>query len=307
MGKRVVSRRSFLAAAGGSTLVAGEVSGGHHIVASTLPGKAPGEATGRRGPASRLRVAIAQIPVTENISANVETISRAVDFAIADNAEILLTPEGSLSGYRNDFDQGQLDQGLRQMVAKAAAGRLALALGTCYREADGRCYNQIRFYDEEGAFLGFHSKILLTASKKDPAKGEVNKYATSPLRTFKIKGIVVGGLICNDLWANPGATPTPDPHLSRQLAGKCARIIFHAVNGWRNGSNWSQGPVWAYHESNLQMRARADKLWIVSADNCFPTTIRCSAPSGVVRPDGSWAVKAASHGERLLAYTIELA
>ncbi len=254
-----------------------------------------------------LRVAIAQIPVTRSIPSNIETISRAIDFAFAEKADILLTPEGSLSGYTHAFDRTQVEQGLRRLVAKASSGQLALALGTCYVEPDdGRCYNQIRFYDGNGAFLGFHSKILLTGSRKDPAKGEINNFATSSIRTFEIKGITVGGLICNDLWANPGSTLMPDPHLTQQLSEKGARIVFQAINGGRNGSDWSRGPVWAFHESNLQLRARAGKLWIVSADNCFPTNIPCSAPSGVLRPDGSWALKASSQGEQLLVYTIQL-
>lgn len=46
-------------------------------------------------------------------------------------------------------------------VTPAAAGKnLGLALGTCYFEGDGRCYNQVRFYTGDGAYLGFHSKTL---------------------------------------------------------------------------------------------------------------------------------------------------
>ncbi|MFH1921237.1 MAG: nitrilase-related carbon-nitrogen hydrolase [Planctomycetota bacterium] len=61
----------------------------------------------------RLRVAVAQIPVTADIAANVDTISRAIDQAIAEKAEVLLTPEGSLSGYTHQFDQAKVDEALR--------------------------------------------------------------------------------------------------------------------------------------------------------------------------------------------------
>ena len=54
----------------------------------------------------------------------------------------------------------------------------------------------------------------------DPPQGEINDYAIRPLRTFEIKGIRVGGLICNDMWANPQCTPMPDPHLSQKLSKK---------------------------------------------------------------------------------------
>ena len=91
----------------------------------------------------------------------------------------------------------------------------------------------------------------------------------------------------------------PDAHLSQQLARLGARIIFHAVNGGRDGSAWSTGVVWQFHESNLRMRAVAGRVWIVTVDNCAPIDLPCSAPCGVINPSGEWAVKTESQGERL--------
>ncbi len=255
----------------------------------------------------RLRVAVAQIPVSGHIAANVKTIGRAIEQAVGEKADVLLTPEGSLSGYTHKFDRAAVEQGLKQLVAKASSSGLALALGTCFVEPDdGRCYNQIRFYDEHGKFLGFHNKILRCGSMTDPPVGEINHYAARPLRTFELKGITIGGLICNDMWANPGCTPMPDPHLSQQLSRKGARIIFHAVNGGRNGGDWSRDVFWPFHETNLRIRAQTGKIWIATADNCHPTNIPCSAPSGVLRPNGHWAVKAPDQGQRMVVHTIVL-
>ncbi len=257
--------------------------------------------------AKRLRVAVAQIAVVNDINANIETIFRAIDRAHSEKADILLTPEGSLSGYTHTFNQAAVEAGLKKLVAKARAAHLALALGTCFTEPDdGKCYNQIRFYDAQGTFLGFHSKTLRCGSMTEPPRGEINHYAARPLRTFQLKGITVGALICNDLWANPGCTPMPDPHLSQQLADEGAQIIFHAVNGGRNGGDWSKNVFWPFHETNLRIRAQTGKIWIVTADNCHPTHIPCSAPSGVVTPNGNWAVKTRDRGEHIVVYTIEL-
>ena len=52
----------------------------------------------------KLRVAGAQIPVTKDILTNKKTILRAIEKAAGENADILLTPEGSLSGYAHEFD-----------------------------------------------------------------------------------------------------------------------------------------------------------------------------------------------------------
>jgi predicted amidohydrolase len=254
-----------------------------------------------------LRVAAAQIPVTRDIASNVKQINLAIQQAVDEKANILLTPEGSLSGYRPQFDQQAVEAALETIVAKASAGGLALALGTCFVERDdGECYNQIRFYDGEGNFLGFHSKILRCGSMTTPTTGEINDYATSPLRTFEINGITIGGLICNDMWANPGCTPMPDPHLSQQLSEQGAKIIFQAINGGRDGSDWSREVFWPFHETNLRIRARTGKIWIVTADNCHPSDIPCSAPTGVLQPDGQWASMAPNQGEHLVVYTIEL-
>jgi hypothetical protein len=46
------------------------------------------------------------------------------------------------------------------------------------------------------------------------------------------------------------------------------------------------------------MRARAGGLFLVTCDSAFPTHLSCSAPSGVVSPEGRWLVKTDAQGER---------
>lgn len=253
----------------------------------------------------KLRVAGAQMPVTENIGANLGWIEQAIDFAAREEADILLTPEGSLSGYTHLFSQEQVEQGLRRVTERARLAQVGLALGTCFIEADGLCYNQIRFYRPDGKYLGFHSKTLTCGTLERPPQGEINHFHVRRLRTFETRGIKIAGLICNDLWANPTCTPQPDPHLVQRLAERGARVIFHAVNGGRDGSELSR-VAWNYHESNLRLRALAGKVWIVTVDNCFPLHLPCSAPSGVVTPQGEWACQAPPQGEHFFSYEIEV-
>jgi len=89
----------------------------------------------------KLKIAAAQICVTNDIEANEQTINRAVDFAIAKQADILLTPEGSLSGYHSHFDVIQVKDALSRVTCRARKSGIGLALGTCYYEDDGLCYN----------------------------------------------------------------------------------------------------------------------------------------------------------------------
>lgn len=254
----------------------------------------------------KLRVAGAQISVNNNcINDNFHTIDRALDFAIREQADILLTPEGSLSGYHNQFNQNKLEQALQELVSKASRSRVGLALGTCFYE-DALCYNQIRFYDENGHYLGSHTKTLTCSTLTDPPQGEIEYFSVKPLRTFNINGITIGGLICNDMWANPGCTTMPDPHLSQQLSRMGAKIIFHSVNGGRDASEFTQVVVRNYHESNLLMRAKAANAWIVTVDNAFPEHIPNSCSGGVISPMGEWTKKVATQREQFFAHTIEV-
>jgi predicted amidohydrolase len=254
---------------------------------------------------SSLRIAGAQLAVTDDIESNGAAIRRALAFAAENGADLLLTPEGSLSGYTPRFDAAALVDALAAITSGAREAGIALALGTCFFEQDGRCYNQIRFYERDGSYLGFHAKILRCGSLTDPPHGEIQEYAEAPLRTFDLAGTRVGGLICNDLWANPMCTPQPDPHLTQRLAAMGARLILHAVNGGRDG-----GPFWRtnwdYHETNLRMRAAAGRLWIATVDSAEPEHLNCSAPSGLVNPRGEWAVQAPMRGEQLFLGDIDL-
>ncbi|MBN1673535.1 MAG: carbon-nitrogen hydrolase family protein [Kiritimatiellae bacterium] len=256
----------------------------------------------------KIRVAGAQVPEGRDIEANAAAIERGIQFARSQRADMLLTPEGALSGYTHEFDAAAVRKALKRILARAKEARVGLALGTCFVEPkDGKCYNQLRLYRPDGTYLGFHSKILTCGTWDTPPKGEINHYAVAPLRTFRYSGIRVGALICNDLWANPGCTPIPDPHLTQQLAGQGARILLHAANcGSSKKSERDRRDVaWDYHGSNLRMRARAGKLWIVTV-NRSNGPARCGSQSGVVDPEGNWACRAKPKGEQFFAYTIRV-
>jgi len=252
-----------------------------------------------------MRIALAQMAVVSDVSENVETLHRAVRFAVDQRADVLLTPEGSLSGYTHEFDTQSVKAGLAEVTTQAREGNLALALGTCFVEEDGNCYNQIRFYESSGTYLGFHSKTLCCGTLETPSRGEIEHYAVAPLRTYELSDVRVGGLICNDLWANPCCTPMSDPHLSQQLQQMGARLVFHAVNGGRSSDPWSE-VNWQFHESNLRMRARAASMYIATVDNCFPADVPCSSPSGLVGPQGEWLGRCLERGEQFLCCDVPL-
>lgn len=85
-----------------------------------------------------------------------------------------------------------------------------------------------------------------------------------------------------------------------------AKIIFHAVNGDWDNSEFAQGVVKNYHESNLRMRARAGSLWIATVDNSYPESITGVSPGGLLGPDGNWIAKIPNHGEHYFVHTVDL-
>src|SRR3989442_7321278 len=235
------------------------------------------------------------------------TLERALVYAADEHADVLVTPEGSLSGYWADFDPEAVAAAAESLVRMARGSDVALALGTCYLEPDGKRYDELRFYDRDGTFRGFHAKILLCKKVREPAtESELDRFATKPLGVTAFEGLSAGGLVCNDLWADPEATVMDDPHLTQRLASLGAEVIFHAVN-----SGQSRGDELrlqrAYHDANLRMRARAGGVWIVTVDAADPSGVGGSrAPSGVLDPKGHWIVKAPARGEALFSAVIAL-
>jgi len=251
-----------------------------------------------------MRITLAQLPVNDwDINANLLNIKEAVAQAADEKSDVLLTPEGCLSGYHHKFDLAQLKGALEELEAFAAGCRVGLALGTCMEEADGLCYNELRFYSPGGEYLGCHTKTLLCGTG-EPPEGEVNHYAVQPLRVFDFMGVTVGGLICNDLWANPGCTPMPDTHLTRQFARMGAKIIFHAVNGGRDAASIAKGLDRRFHEVNVLMKARAEGLVICTVDNAAPEHIGVSSLGGIAVSDASWLYTLPDMGRHVATFDV---
>jgi predicted amidohydrolase len=82
--------------------------------------------------------------------------------------------------------------------------------------------------------------------------------------------------------------------------------VIHSVNAGV-GEGQELELVRSYHEANLRLRARAGRLWIVTANAADPDGKRAGhSPSGIVDPKGAWVVQAESKGEQFFAGTIEI-
>ncbi len=147
------------------------------------------------------RIAIAQInPRLGDLHANIKTHLEAIDDARRADAELVVFPELSLTGYY--LKDQVFDLGLRldsdELARFADLSRdISIAVGFVERSPEERYYNSIAFF-ERGELLGVHRKVHLVSygmfdEARDFAAGDEFRIIESRLGRF-------GPLLCEDLW-----------------------------------------------------------------------------------------------------------
>jgi len=237
--------------------------------------------------------------VTNDISKNKDRILAGVREAAAGKAIFLVTPEGSLSGYRSQFDQKEVLTALKDILSLAKELKIGLLLGTCFKSDLGQCFNQVRIYSPEGEFIGAHSKILVCSPIDQPGTGEMLEYHQGILQTFLWNNIRFGALVCNDVWATPGYTTIPNPYLPLKLKQMGARIIFHSIN---SGTNQRYRK---FHESSAELWALNLQIPIMEV-NAAQGVEKLNAQSGLIDSNGARSVTVPDTGEHLYFCEIQL-
>jgi len=221
-----------------------------------------------------------------------ENLARILDHIVKSDADFILFPEMSLTGYHGDFSAKATVAAWQKIAAACRQSYTSAIIGTGCVE-DGRIYIQSRIYTDAGELLGTHEKLVPTSGDREwCTPGE-------ELRVFEHMGITFGCLICNDMWVTPGCGPYPDPRLSCQLGRRGAQVIFHSIN---SGTSAAHVP---YHESNLKLRAMESEVYIITA-NAASLDQDINAPSGIMSPKGSWLVQTPRRGEHTYAFDLEV-
>jgi hypothetical protein len=265
-----------------------------------------------------VRVAGAQIPVTQDIQANVVTIKKAIDYAVENKCDYLVTPEGALSGYDHGnmmemgalttplldgkyletdvyeslFSDGKLTQALTE-VERYAKDKVGLCLGTLWKEREryGEIQrNQIRFYNKKSMLLGTTNKTYgivpqdIPFQEHDLPKSGVECWQLGN-STFKFNAV---GLICNDMWGYGWSGGQMIPWAAKQNFNSDGRtdlqLFVHATNGFRAADTDELFDAW--HHSHLTMMSYITEVPIISVDNSvhmngMPYDGRTSSESGV--------------------------
>jgi len=251
---------------------------------------------------NNLVVAGLQMNTSNSIEDNELTIIRHLNSLKDKNVDFLITPEGSLSGYNSEFNGYELKKALERVVDVAKNLNIGLILGTCYKDSiedKEYCYNQVRVYLPDGTFSGAYSKILTCSSLDNPGTGEMMEYVQGNVKTFSIKDVDVGILICNDLWATPGYTTIPNPYLPWKMKMAGAKIIIHLIN---SGTNMDYR---AFHEASAELWAKALKIPIVEV-NAAHGNDEINAGSGVIDENGKRIKTVMRRGEQLFIYNFDL-
>lgn len=257
-----------------------------------------------------IRFAGAQIPCSSNLVQNIKTIKQAIDWAVDNQVDYLITPEGSLSGYTKGFDTPELIQGLAE-IEQYAANKVALCLGTMWVEKEGEFdvkRNQIRFYNKDGTFNTAVDKTIVT-----PRDGELGIVAADqtflvPLLDYKNADgypLAAGAFICNDFYGRPNY-----PELPRTAFYNGAKLFIHATNADRGVGELYDKIMDDWHTSHLQMTAYLASVPVITVDNsCTPDGTTWNGPtssqSGVLI-GGEWVVKVPRTGTHYFYHDLNI-
>jgi predicted amidohydrolase len=249
-----------------------------------------------------IKIAGLQMQVTTDIEQNKSTIIRNIKNAAASGAQFLVTPEGSLSGYHRNFNQQELDLALNEIRVMARKEGIGLFLGTCYKEMENDqeyCFNQVRVYSPNGDFLEEQSKYLTCSPIDYPGTGEMLDYVQGFPKVIEWQNIKFGILICNDLWASPGYTTTPNPYLPLNLKQLGAQVIIHSIN---SGTNQRYK---RFHEASADLWAHALQIPILEV-NAAKGSEKINARSGLINEAGERVILVPDIGEQLFYFHLEI-
>ncbi len=246
-----------------------------------------------------MRVAVAQVDCSlGDLDANVERAAKAIAAARADNADMLVFPELSLSGYsvgEVESDLGIRTSDPRLLRLATEAGPMGLLVGFCEDGAGVHTYNSAAYF-QDGALVHVHRKLYLPTydifeERKHFSPGQ-------RLRAFDTSQDRCAILTCNDAW---------QPQLAFLAVQDGARILFMPTSSAQ--SRFPQrydSPT--YWRAITTFYARMFQVYVVFANRVGQEgELRFWGGSHVVDPWGAVMSEAPQHEEAVLTVDVDLA
>jgi deaminated glutathione amidase len=195
------------------------------------------------------RIALCQIPVSDDSKTNLERVRDALGRAASRGAALAVFPEATLTRFGKGIAESAepLDGPFVTAVADAArAHEVAVVLGT-FEPADGRVYNTAVALDRRGRLKAAYRKIHLFDSF-GARESDLVAPGDTPV-VVELEGLRVGLVTCYDLRF---------PELFRALVDQGAEA-FAVI------AAWGTGPMKEEHWATL-VRARAieNTMWTVA-------------------------------------------
>lgn len=271
-----------------------------------------------------VRIAAAQIPVSQSIEFNKKEILKALDWAKDNEVKHLLTPEGALSGYLTLWKEPkrhkELMDALKEVEDHQKKLGINLHLGTMWEEQEiigavGR--NEIRHYSKEGDLQGATYKtdratVLEECLGRDPH--DMSAPVLVPLRARKhvrhLAGMI-GADLC--IYADQNYNTIP---LHQWYANEKVDCIFYATNGKKYfNDDFQRENFEIWNDAFIRMAAYESMIPIVVADSCVRydwhpdeekpiDEFRTSCPTGVCDFTG-WKVQAPRTGRQYVYYDFD--
>jgi predicted amidohydrolase len=216
----------------------------------------------------RFGVVLAQIQVGWSVGNNEEAI--AATLSAASPGDVILTPEGSLSGYPSRgeveaprlgaIDHGEVEAALERLASSARAAQVTLWVGAC-RPVGAKLANEAIGVRPDGTRIVYRKANLGSFERGRFTAG-------NQLPVFDVGGGTVALQICREV-------RFPEQWIA--LANHGAAVFLHPDNGIVPGGSFD---VW---RSLLVARAHETQRFVVSANAAHPDQ---HAPSLVVAPTG---------------------
>ena len=240
-------------------------------------------------PGRRLRVAAAQIRITDQIGENLDGIVKTMRRCSADAVEVLLFPETALTGYSPAIGHGRepgewpaIEEGLQAIARLAQELGIGVIVGSEAWE-DGIWVNRLYAYSETGRTVATYDKVHLTNSDtRYYVPGTAN-------RIVEMKGVTIGLQICYD---------ARFPEGYRSLLHQGAEVIMQGFHG--AGKDTWKVPVLAAH---LRSRAAESGCFVVAANVAGPLQI---VASQIIDPLGLVLAQANQDCEEVIQADLDL-
>jgi predicted amidohydrolase len=235
-----------------------------------------------------ITILLAPFPVSFSVRHNLDTILSVLD--CAQGADLVVFPEGSVSGYGDDLsfldavDLEAVESALERLRTEAIQRKLHVWCGAC-RRAEGQWSNQGVGFTPTGEHHVYRKINLATHERGRFAAGNA-----LPVFDLAVRGetVRIGVQLCRELRF---------PEQWRYLARGGAQVILHLNNA--TGGTFDQ-PVWRSH---LVSRAAENQRFVVSVNNAAEAQ-KC--PSLAVAPNGQVLGELVSGQLGLVWVTLEL-